>query len=116
LKVAFRISLAHTNEPHAISAWLRQGEIQAGKLPTRPFSEKGFKDALPELKKIMATHPGNFFEQLQKTCLGAGVKVVYTPCVKKAPINGSTRWLNDTPLIQLTGRYKRNDGFWFTFF
>lgn len=34
----------------------------------------------------------------------------------KAPICGSTRWLNDTPLIQLTGRYKRNDSFWFTFF
>lgn len=24
--------------------------------------------------------------------------------------------MNDTPLIQLSGRYKRNDSFWFTFF
>jgi len=24
--------------------------------------------------------------------------------------------LNDTPFIQLTGRYNRNDSFWFTFF
>lgn len=29
LKVAFRISLANTKEPYAISAWLRQGELQA---------------------------------------------------------------------------------------
>lgn len=42
--------------------------------------------------------------------------MVHTPCINKAPISGSTRWLNDTPFIQLTGRYNRNDSFWFTFF
>jgi HTH-type transcriptional regulator / antitoxin HigA len=116
LKVAFRISLAHTKEPYAISAWLRKGELQAAELPKMPYNEKLFKDVLPEIKSIMATHPANFFEQLQARCLEAGVKVVYTPNIKKAPINGSTRWLGDTPLIQLSGRYKRNDIFWFTFF
>lgn len=116
LKVAFRISLAHTKEPYAISAWLRKGELQATELPTKIYDEKKFKKALPEIKKIMAKHPENLFKQLQTLCLEAGVKVVHTPCIKKAPINGSTRWLNDTPLIQLTGRYKRNDSFWFTFF
>lgn len=116
LRVAFRISLAHTTEPYAISAWLRRGELQAAQLLSRPYKEKKFKEALPELKSIMAGHPDHFFSQLQGICLEAGVKVVHTPCIKKAPINGSTRWLNDTPLIQLTGRYKRNDIFWFTFF
>lgn len=116
LKVAFRISLAHTKEPYAISAWLRKGELQAAELSANPYNEKAFKNALPELKRIMAEHPHNFFSQLQDICLNVGVKVVHTPCVKKAPINGSTRWLNDTPLIQLSGRYKRNDIFWFTFF
>ncbi len=116
LKVAFRISLAHTKEPYAVSAWLRQGEFQAAKLPTRPYDEKKFKASLPAIKNLMASHPADLFKQLQHLCLDAGVKVVHTPCIKKAPINGSTRWLNDTPLIQLTGRYKRNDIFWFTFF
>lgn len=116
LKVAFRISLAHTKDPYAISAWLRKGELQAASLQAQPYNEKNFKNALPEIKNIMAKHPENFFEQLQNICLEAGVKVVHTPCINKAPINGSTRWLNDVPLIQLTGRYKRNDSFWFTFF
>jgi len=116
LKVAFRISLAHTNEPHAISAWLRRGELQAALLPSNPYSEKNFKDVLPKIKNIMITHPDDYFKQLQETCLESGVKVVFTPCIKKAPLNGSTRWLNDTPLIQLTGRGNRNDTFWFTFF
>ena len=116
LKVAFRISLAQTNEPYAISAWLRKGELQAAELEANDYSEKKFKEALPELKSIMAQHPEGFFNQLQSICLEAGVKVVHTPCINKAPISGSTRWLNDTPFIQLTGRYNRNDSFWFTFF
>jgi HTH-type transcriptional regulator / antitoxin HigA len=116
LKVAFRISLAHTNEPYAISAWLRKGDLQAAELPTNTYSEKRFKEILPEIRTLMATQPTDFFVQLQTKCLKAGVKVVYTPCLPKAPISGSSRWLNDTPFIQLTGRYKRNDVFWFTFF
>src|SRR5690606_21676198 len=116
LKVAFRISLAQTKEPYAISAWLRQGELQATELEANDYSEKKFKEALPQIKSIMATHPDGFFNQLQSICLEAGVKVVHTPCISKAPISGSTRWLNDTPFIQLTGRYNRNDSFWFTFF
>lgn len=116
LKVAFRISLAQTKEPFAISAWLRKGELQAAELSAAEYSEKKFKDALPELKSVMAKHPKDFFNQLQSICLQSGVKVVHTPCINKAPISGSTRWLNDTPLIQLTGRYNRNDSFWFTFF
>lgn len=116
LKVKFRISLNQTKDPYSISAWLRRGEIQAAELPSNTFNEKQFRAILPDLKSLMANHPDDFFNQLQEICLGAGVKVVHTPCINKAPINGSTRWLNDNPLIQLTGRYKRNDIFWFTFF
>ncbi len=116
LKVAFRISLAQTNAPYAISAWLRKGELQAAELHANDYSEKKFREALPQIKNIMAKHPEGFFNRLQKICLEAGVKVVHTPCISKAPISGSTRWLNDTPFIQLSGRYKRNDSFWFTFF
>lgn len=116
LKVAFRISLAHTKEPYAISAWLRKGDLQASELSTNDYNDKCFKEALPEIKSIMAKHPTDFFKKLQTICLETGVKVVHTPCLPKAPIVGSTRWLNDTPLIQLSGRYKRNDIFWFTFF
>lgn len=116
LKVAFRISLAHTKEPYAISAWIRQGEIEASQLQCGAYSESDFKKALKEIKSLMATQPDDFFAQLQQLCLACGVKVVYTPCIKKAPLSGATRWIDDNPLIQLTGRYKQNDRFWFTFF
>ena len=116
LKVAFRISLSQIQEPYAISAWLRKGELQAAELEANDYSEKKFKEILPGLKYILAKHPQGSFNQLQQKCLEAGVKVVQTPVIKKAPISGSTRWLNNTPLIQLTDHYPHNDSFWFTFF
>jgi HTH-type transcriptional regulator / antitoxin HigA len=116
LKAAFRISLKHTKKAPAISAWLRRGEIQAEGLLVPDYSIKKFKDALNEIKNVMAAHPENYAQKLQELSGEAGVKVVYTPCLPKAPINGCTRWINDTPLIQLSGRYQRNDIFWFTFF
>ncbi len=116
LKVAFRISLNNTKEPHAISAWLRQGEIQAMEMDVAVFSGKALRDAIPAMKSLCVKHPEDFIQALQKQCAGVGVKLVYTPCLPKAPINGSTKWINDVPCIQMTGRYKRNDIFWFTFF
>lgn len=115
-KVAFRISLKGNKNATAIAAWLRQGEVQAEKIEVPPFNKTALKRDLPELKGVMATQPKNFFKQLQEICLRSGVKVVHTPCLPRTAIHGSTRWINDTPLIQLSGRFKRNDIFWFTFF
>jgi addiction module HigA family antidote len=116
LKVAFRISLSQTNESYAVSAWLRKGELQAAELEAKEYSEKKFKDALPELKSIMVNQTAGFFNPVQLICLEAGVKVVHVPCLNNAPIYGSTRWLNDTPFIQVSDFDQRNDRFWFTFF
>ena len=118
LKAAFRVSLIHSKSPHAISAWLRSGDNAAQKLTAKPYSDKKLKAALPELKAIMAEQPEDFFLQVQQVCLAAGLKIVFTPCLPKAPINGVARWIekNQTPLIQLSARYKRYDTFWFSLF
>ena len=116
LKVAAYTSLKHSLEPHAISAWLREGELQAIKIDTPEYNKKKFSKILPEIKNIMAQHPVDFFQRLKSLCLIAGVKVFYTPRLPKVPLSGSTRWINNTPIIQLTARYRQNDRFWFTFF
>ena len=116
LKVAAYTTLAHTHEPHAISAWLRQGELQAKQIDAPDYDAKKFKINLAQIKSIMAEQPDDYFSQLQQLCLDAGVKLVYTPKMPKAPISGSTRWIHSSPLIQLTARYRQNDRFWFTFF
>ncbi|MFA5642900.1 MAG: hypothetical protein WC945_09275 [Bacteroidales bacterium] len=51
----------------------------------------------------MAAQAPDYFNQIQTICHKAGVRVVYTPCLPKAAISGATRWLNNTPLIQLGG-------------
>lgn len=118
LKASFRISLAHAQSPEALSAWLRRGDIQAENIDAPAYSVTNFKKSLPALKTIMAKQPDNFFLQAQEICRSAGVKIVYTPCLPKAPINGVARWINNNtvPLIQLSCRQKRNDIFWFSFF
>jgi addiction module HigA family antidote len=113
---AFRYSEKFEKNPYAIAAWLRQGEIQAEKIEAPEYSEKKFKQKLKAIKDLMAKQPIDFFDQLQQICLEAGVKVLHTHKLPKAPINGSTRWLQNSPVIQLTDMYKRNDIFWFTFF
>ncbi|UAB82415.1 ImmA/IrrE family metallo-endopeptidase [Marixanthomonas sp. SCSIO 43207] len=115
-RVAFRISLKNQENATAIAAWLRRGELQAYQINTPEFNKNLFKKKLHEIKALMAKQPRDFFEELHNICKSAGVKVVHTPCLPKAPIHGSTRWIKDAPLIQLSGRYKRNDIFWFTFF
>lgn len=116
--VSFRMSLKHTNEPQAISAWLRKGELDARELKLKEFSKNDFKNSLDEIKSISYKHPANFKERLQEICAETGVALVYTPNLPKATISGAARWIFNTtvPLIQLSGRYKTNDHFWFTFF
>ncbi len=114
--VAFRISLANTSNPHAISAWLRRGEIEAQQLKLDNYSPAVFKKTLKEIKNIVCQFPANFAEQLQELCAACGVAVSYVPKLPKAPISGASRWYRGKPLIQLSGRYKTDDHFWFTFF
>ena len=45
-----------------------------------------------------------------------GIKLIFTECLPKAPISGATRWIQNVPCIQLSGRYKTQDRFWFNFF
>lgn len=116
LKVAAYTSLKQSHQPHAISAWLRQGELQAKQIDAPVFDIKKLKSNIPAMRQLMIDQPVNFFQELQEICLQSGVVLLFTPKLPKVPLSGSTRWLNNTPLIQLTARYKKNDSFWFTFF
>lgn len=116
VSVAFRVSLAHTHSPHAISAWLRKGEIQASQLDIPEFDKKKFKEALADMKELAFVMPNDFKQQLQTMCADCGVAVVFTPILPRAPISGATRWFHNKPIIQLSGRFKTDDHFWFTFF
>jgi len=116
--VAFKIELKHTQEPQAISVWLRIGEIQANNLVTAIFDKKRVRDRLYDIQHIAYNKPDNWLDQLQAVCADCGIALVYTPSIAKAPIYGATRWINNgrLPLIQITDRRKDYNAFWFTFY
>jgi addiction module HigA family antidote len=114
----YRISLAHVTQQGALSAWLRKGELQAKELKINTFSRKKFQQSLSTARTLAHYHPADFKEKLQQLCADAGLALVFTQCLPKTNVSGVARWVNNgqTPLIQLSGRYKSNDHFWFTFF
>jgi len=113
---AFKISLANTQSPYAISAWIRIGELKSSEQKLPEFDKSAFTNALDEIKKLVIHQPADFKEQLQEICHHCGVAVLYTPCLPKAPISGAAWWKGKNPIIQLSGRYKTNDRFWFDFY
>lgn len=112
----FRTTSSDKSQLHSIAAWLRRGEMLASGLTAQSYDKEKFEEVLLALKPIMASQPTDFFGQLQALCLQAGVKVVFTPNLPGTQMFGVAQWLGDTPLIQLTGLYKNNYEFWFTFY
>src|SRR5665648_35153 len=116
VSAAFKISLANTQSPHAISAWMRIGELKSSRQNLPEFDSVAFKSALHKIKELVVLQPEDFKEQIQAICAQCGVAVLYTACLPKAPISGATWWKGKNPIIHLSGRYKTNDSFWFAFY
>lgn len=116
VSAAFRASLAHTKSPHALSAWLRIGEIEVRKMELPSFDKMKFRATLEHIKELAYEMPEGFEQSLQKICADSGVALMYTPNLPKAPISGVSRWYLNIPVIQLSGRHKTDGHFWFTFF
>lgn len=117
VRVAYRQNKTHEVFPEAISAWLRQGEIEATKLECEPFDKAKFRSSLDAIRKLTDAEPRVFVPAMQQACAEAGVAVVFVPSIPKTGISGATRWINSNKaIIQLSLRYRTNDHFWFTFF
>ena len=112
----FRKSNAHMSSLGGMAAWLRIGELKLQKLQLPEFDKDAFKKALIEAKELVEHQPEDFAERLREICSSAGLALIYSDSMPKAPISGATRWVGGRPLIQLTDRYKTNDHFWFTFY
>lgn len=116
--VAYRQHNKHEIYAEAVSAWLRQGELQAAGIPCESYNKTNFRQALDEIRYLTAeSNPAHFIPAMQQHCAAAGVAVVFVPCLPKTGVSGATRWVNpDKAIIQLSLRYKTNDHLWFTFF
>ncbi|WP_417666418.1 HigA family addiction module antitoxin [Pseudidiomarina sp.] len=117
LNVAYRQSQTNEVYAEALSAWLRQGEIEASNIECAPYNRALFIKTLNDVKSLTTTKPTHFVPAMQELCASAGVAVVFVPALPKTGVSGATRWLNkEKAVIQLSLRYKTDDHLWFTFF
>jgi addiction module HigA family antidote len=117
IPVLYRQTTKQEKSVEAISAWLRQGEIEAQKVKCSPFNSRIFQENLDKIRALTTENdPQIFIPLLVDLCSAAGVIVVFVPALKKIGIHGATRWIGDKPVIQLSFYLKSNDHFWFTFF
>lgn len=115
-QVAYRQTKRFETCAESVSAWLRQGEIEAQKIACKPFDKMLFQKILQESRDLTKEATHVFQARLIELCASAGVAVVFVPELPKTGVYGATRWIGDKAVIQLSLRYKSNDHLWFTFF
>lgn len=115
--VAFRQTQVFDARQEAVSAWVREAEIEAAKLTLADFDENRLRSSLDELRRLTRERAGEALETATEICSRAGVAVVHVPELPRTRISGCARWLSDKhALVGLTIRYKTDDQLWFTFF
>ena len=117
LKIAYRKHETHEVYPEAVSAWLRQGELEASAIQCNKYDKANFRSALDAVRGLTTEPPEVFVPAMQKLCAAAGVAVVFVPSLPKTCVSGATRWVSaNKAVIQISLRYKTDDHLWFTFF
>ena len=116
--VAFRSSGAHASEPVAVSAWLRQGEIQSESIPCQRWNADGFRKSLGSIRALTwQKDPVKFLPELQKICSQNGVAVSIVRAPSGCRASGAAQFVTvEKALISLSFRYLTDDHFWFSFF
>lgn len=115
-QASYKRSQNHTIDPNLTALWLRISESYA----------EGFIEAAPEydpvklrsiaasLPRLTVDEPRIAFSRAKELLLSAGVVLVFVPEIASTRISGVSRWVNGTPMIAVTSRYKTLDGLWFT--
>lgn len=116
-QVSYRTSKVFSNDPYAIAAWLRMGELTAQRISCKPFDALKFKNALLSIRQLTVKFPEHFQEEVIRLCAEAGVAVAFVPEIHGIRASGATWWANpNKAVIQLSLRYKSDDQLWFSFF
>ena len=115
---AFRTSQTFKSKVGALSAWLRQGEIEATHLQCAPWNPKALRSRLEEIRVLTkAKNPKYFLPRIRRVCAKTGVAVVFVQAPSGCAASGASRFITPKKaMVILSFRYLSDDHFWFTFF
>ncbi|KAB2940568.1 MAG: ImmA/IrrE family metallo-endopeptidase [Hyphomicrobium sp.] len=115
---SYRSSPTYGSKLGALSAWLRQAEIEAEGSICVPWSADQLRanvNAIRRLTKLK--NPASFIPKLKALCADAGVSVVFVRAPSGCRASGATRFVSvDKAVIVLSFRHLSDDHFWFTLF
>lgn len=117
-KMAFRKNDDMKFSFNALYCWIRYGEKKAIlNNNIEDFNLELLKKSVTEIRKL-ATQPFmNVFEQIKNILSSCGVSLIFEPCLPNTHVNGvAYKMAPNKALLMLSGRNKRDDSLWFTFF
>ncbi|WP_083240797.1 ImmA/IrrE family metallo-endopeptidase [Methyloceanibacter methanicus] len=114
----FRTSPTFQSKAGPLSAWLRQGEIEAEQVRCKPWNEATLRASVPQIRTLCKTKNLSYFlPRLQRLCSEAGVAVVFVRAPSGCVASGATQFISPTKaMIILSFRHLSDDHFWFTVF
>lgn len=115
--VAYRRSAVGRVDFPALSVWLALAEQHNDQLHSVPnFDRAGLQGLIPVLRGLTRGNLMETIHEAQAKLHSVGVVLCFIPPVPGLGIHGATRWLNGTPVIQLSGLWQDDDQLWFTLF
>lgn len=115
---ALRSSDAYASKPEAVAAWVRWGQLQAGRRSVGAYDEDAFILLLQEARRWTRQAPiATVVDKLINRLSAVGVALVLLPELTGTHLNGAAyRTEAGVRVIQLSLRHKRDDQFWFSLF
>lgn len=99
----------------SLASWLLLGEKQLpDNLP--PLDKAALKALLPQLRELTCSKIHKALPEARRYLQEVGVALCIVPAIKSLGVHGVTRWVNGSPVIQLSTLYKTDDQIWFTLF
>ncbi|CAB4891468.1 MAG: ImmA/IrrE family metallo-endopeptidase [Actinobacteria bacterium] len=115
--VAYRRSAVGHKDAPALAVWLALAERHHDGLRDVPeFDRGGLELLIPEMRHLTSGEPMAAIHATKAKLRDVGVVLCFIPPVPGLGIHGATRWINGTPVIQLSLLWKSDDQLWFTLF
>lgn len=115
--VAYRRSATARADAPKLATWLALAERHHDGLRDVPdFDRALLEKSIPKLRRLTTEEPLAAIDQAREVLRESGVILCLVPPVPGLGIHGATRWLNGTPVIQLSLLRKSDDQWWFTLF